>query len=102
MTENVPSDRKKRPVWSTTTGDPAFDLAGVVEVNGFRFVGEGEVRRLGVEVAAWRQQAINEGWSHTLADAYGREEYARGREADLDGLIARRIANGLFADAAPD
>ena len=97
---NDGNDRKKRPVWSTTTGDPAFDPAGVVEVNGYCFVAAGEVERLRVEVAAWRQQAINEGWSHTLADAYGREEYARGRIFDLDALIAKRIANGLFADAA--
>ena len=40
------NDRKKRPAWSTTTGDPAFDPAGVVEVNGYCFVAAGEVERL--------------------------------------------------------
>ena len=43
---NDGKDRKKRHVCSTTTPDPAFDPAGVVEVNGYCFVAAGEVEGL--------------------------------------------------------
>ena len=57
-----PSGRKKRHVWSTTTGDPAFDPAGVVEVNGYWFVAAGEVERL--QPIVGQLKAAAQDWRH--------------------------------------
>lgn len=56
--------------------------------------------RLLVEREGYRQLAINAGWSHRLADAYGREEYARERAAEVDRGLANRIEKGWDLAAA--
>ncbi len=63
---------------------------------------QAEVRRLQTERDLYRKLAVREGWSHKLADAYGREEYQKSREAEIDGLVERWLPEALRPAAIAD
>lgn len=56
-----------------------------------------EIERLQKLVDAYRLLAVNEGWSHALAGAYGYQEYTRQRIASVDASAARTVASGYDA-----
>ena len=58
---------------------------------------EEDVERLQKLVDAYRLLAVNEGWSHRLAEAYGFKEYARSRIEEVDAKASRTIISGYDA-----
>lgn len=49
------------------------------------------------QVAAYRLLAVNEGWSHRLAEAYGHKAYTAFRIDEVDVKANRTIASGYDA-----
>lgn len=48
-------------------------------------------------VDAYRLVAVNEGWDHKLAHAYGHKEYVRQRIAAVDAAAEQTITSGYDA-----
>lgn len=55
--------------------------------------------RLQQLVDAYRLQAVNEGWNHRMADAYGRTDYLHNRIVHVDKNAERTVASGYDASA---
>jgi hypothetical protein len=62
---------------------------------------DAEIAELRKERDAFREQAINRGWNWRMCDAYGREEYRRHLENEIDATHANMIAARSETEGQP-
>lgn len=77
---------------------PSADLAAwIIEARKVLQAEANEIAQLQQMLDAYRLLAVNEGWSHSLAESYGHRDYLRQRIERIDQLAAGTLKSGYDA-----